>query len=116
MQEHTVQELSLLDPCSQFYPNEVKRRKLLLQNITNKCGQRACKQVPKVQSSEDTEPENELVMIFNRLGGQKSFQPYAGHRLDDFKSDCGPGLPPFDHVSICECGIITTGRSGVSCF
>lgn len=73
MQEEHTQELSLLDPRSQFYPNEVKRKKLLLQNVTNKCGQRACKQVPKVESTEDTEPENELVIIFNRLGGQKSF-------------------------------------------
>lgn len=59
MQEHT-QELSLLDPCSQFYPNEVKRKKLLLQNVTNKCGQQACKQEPKVETIEDTEPENDI--------------------------------------------------------
>lgn len=110
MQEHT-QELSLLDPCSQFYSNEVKRKKLLLQNVTNKCGQQASKQVPKVLRTLNQKKES--VMIFNRLEGQKSFQPYTGHRLDDFKSDCGPDLPPFDHVSICECGIITTGRSVV---
>lgn len=112
IQEHT-QELSLLDPCSQFYPDEVKRKKLLLQNVANKRGQQASKQVAKVESIEDSGPENELLMIFNRPGGQKSFQPYVGHRLDDFKSDCGPDLPPFDHMSICECGIITTGRSVV---
>lgn len=69
--------------------------------------------MPKVESIEDAEPENELVMIFNRLGGHEPFQPYAGHRLDNSKSACGPDLPPFDHMSICECGIIITGRRAV---